>query len=231
MTATAAPTTIVTTFTTSAPTPIEAEAAAILADYRLARDAEVAAKAAKQAAQDRGNLLLQSLGVSEYSYKGRTIQEVLEMTVEQALEFFSAVPTVARKLETLMDVGLGYIRLGQSATTLSGGEAQRVKLALELSKRDTGRTLYILDEPTTGLHFADIELLLGVLFQLREAGNTIVIIEHNLDVLASADWIVELGPQGGAGGGRLIADGTPEAIASHPDSVTGPYLGRVLRMA
>ncbi|OIQ79613.1 UvrABC system protein A [mine drainage metagenome] len=165
----------------------------------------------------------------EVTYRGLSIAQALDLTVEQALEVFGAVPAIARKLQTLRDVGLGYIRLGQSAITLSGGEAQRVKLALELSKRDTGRTLYILDEPTTGLHFADIELLLRVLFQLREAGNTIVIIEHNLDVIASADWVVELGPHGGSGGGRLIADGTPEAIAANPDSVTGPYLGRVLR--
>ena len=165
----------------------------------------------------------------EVSYRGLSIAQALGLTVEQALDTFGAVPAIARKLQTLMDVGLGYIRLGQSAITLSGGEAQRVKLALELSKRDTGRTLYILDEPTTGLHFADIELLLGVLFKLREAGNTILIIEHNLDVIASADWVVELGPSGGAGGGLLIAEGTPEAIAAHPDSVTGPYLGRVLR--
>ncbi len=165
----------------------------------------------------------------EVTYRGLNIAQALDLTVEQALEAFGAVPAIARKLQTLQDVGLGYIRLGQSAITLSGGEAQRVKLALELSRRDTGRTLYILDEPTTGLHFADIELLLRVLFQLREAGNTIVIIEHNLDVIASADWVVELGPAGGAGGGRLIAEGVPEAIAANPDSVTGPYLGRVLR--
>jgi excinuclease ABC subunit A len=164
----------------------------------------------------------------EVTYRGLNIAQALDLTVDQALEVFGAVPAIARKLQTLRDVGLGYIRLGQSAITLSGGEAQRVKLALELSKRDTGRTLYILDEPTTGLHFADIELLLGVLHQLRDAGNTIVIIEHNLDVLASADWIVELGPGGGAGGGRLIAEGPPEAIAANPDSVTGPYLARVL---
>jgi len=167
----------------------------------------------------------------EVTYRGLSIAQALDLTVEQALDVFGAVPTIARKLQTLMDVGLGYIRLGQSAITLSGGEAQRVKLALELSKRDTGRTLYILDEPTTGLHFADIELLLGVLFKLRDAGNTILIIEHNLDVIASADWVVELGPNGGAGGGQLIAEGTPEAIAANPDSVTGPYLGRVLRGA
>ena len=167
----------------------------------------------------------------EVAYRGLNIAQALDLTVEQALDIFGAVPAIARKLRTLQDVGLGYIRLGQSAITLSGGEAQRVKLALELSRRDTGRTLYILDEPTTGLHFADIELLLRVLFQLREAGNTIVIIEHNLDVIASADWVVELGPGGGAGGGRLIAEGAPEAIATDPESVTGPYLGRVLRGA
>ena len=164
----------------------------------------------------------------EIRYKGRSIQEVLEMTVEQALAFFAAVPTVARKLETLMDVGLGYIRLGQSATTLSGGEAQRVKLALELSKRDTGRTLYILDEPTTGLHFQDIELLLKVLHRLRDHGNTIVVIEHNLDVIKTADWIIDMGPEGGAGGGTVVACGTPESVAANPQSHTGRYLGKAL---
>jgi excinuclease ABC subunit A len=146
----------------------------------------------------------------EIRYKGKTIHEVLEMTVEQAREFFDAVPVVARKLQTLVDVGLSYIQLGQSATTLSGGEAQRVKLALELSKRDTGRTLYILDEPTTGLHFQDIEMLLSVLHRLRDHGNTVVVIEHNLDVIKTADWIVDLGPEGGDGGGRIIATGTPD---------------------
>lgn len=164
----------------------------------------------------------------EVRYKGKSIDEVLEMTVEQALAFFSAVPTVARKLQTLMDVGLGYIRLGQSATTLSGGEAQRVKLGLELSKRDTGRTLYILDEPTTGLHFHDIDLLLKVLHRLREHGNTVVVIEHNLDVIKTADWLIDLGPEGGGGGGRIIASGTPEAIAAHPVSHTGRYLAPIL---
>ena len=164
----------------------------------------------------------------EIRYKGRTIQEVLEMTVEQARSVFDAVPTIARKLDTLLDVGLGYIHLGQSATTLSGGEAQRVKLALELSKRDTGRTLYILDEPTTGLHFRDIELLLGVLGRLRDHGNTIVVIEHNLDVIKSADWIVDLGPEGGDRGGNIVCAGTPEAVAAHPDSHTGRYLDRAL---
>jgi excinuclease ABC subunit A len=153
------------------------------------------------------------------------------MTVEQAREFFSAVPAVARKLETLIDVGLGYITLGQSAITLSGGEAQRVKLALELSKRDTGRTLYILDEPTTGLHFRDIELLLGVLHRLRDHGNTVVVIEHNLDVIKTADWVIDLGPEGGGRGGRIVAEGTPEAVAACPDSHTGAYLARVLPRA
>ena len=138
------------------------------------------------------------------------------------------MPAIARKLQTLREVGLGYIRLGQSATTLSGGEAQRVKLALELSRRDTGRTLYILDEPTTGLHFADIDMLLDVLLRLRDAGNTIVVIEHNLDVIASADWVIDLGPEGGAGGGRIVASGTPEQLATQGESATAPYLARVL---
>ena len=166
----------------------------------------------------------------EIQYKGRDIHEVLEMTVEQARDFFSAVPVLARKLDTLLDVGLGYIRLGQSATTLSGGEAQRVKLALELSKRDTGRTLYILDEPTTGLHFHDIELLLTVLHRLRDHGNTVVVIEHNLDVIKTADWIIDLGPEGGDAGGRIIADGTPEHVACQPESYTGRYLRKVLEL-
>ncbi len=160
----------------------------------------------------------------EIQYKARNIHEVLDMTVEQARDFFSAVPVIARKLDTLLDVGLGYIRLGQSATTLSGGEAQRVKLALELSKRDTGRTLYILDEPTTGLHFHDVELLLTVLHRLRDHGNTVVVIEHNLDVIKTADWIIDLGPEGGDGGGRIIAQGAPEAIAENAASYTGRYL-------
>ncbi len=165
----------------------------------------------------------------EVLYKGKNIAQILELTVEQAHEFFGAVPTLARKLQTLLDVGLSYIQLGQAATTLSGGEAQRVKLALELSKRDTGRTLYILDEPTTGLHFADIELLLKVLHQLRDAGNTIVVIEHNLDVIKTADWIIDMGPEGGAGGGTVVAEGTPEAVAANPASHTGRYLARALR--
>ena len=164
----------------------------------------------------------------EIFYKGKNIAQVLDMTVETAFAFFSAVPSIARKLQTLLDVGLSYIRLGQAATTLSGGEAQRVKLALELSKRDTGRTLYILDEPTTGLHFADIALLLKVLHQLRDAGNTIVVIEHNLDVIKTADWVIDMGPEGGSGGGTLVAAGTPEDIAGTPGSFTGTYLQRVL---
>ena len=167
----------------------------------------------------------------EIRYKGRNIYEVLEMTVDQARGFFSAVPTIARKLETLADVGLGYIRLGQSATTLSGGEAQRVKLALELSKRDTGRTLYILDEPTTGLHFQDIELLLRVLTRLRDNGNTIIVIEHNLDVIKTADWIIDLGPEGGNDGGTLVCAGTPESVAACAQSHTGRYLAKALEQA
>jgi excinuclease ABC subunit A len=165
----------------------------------------------------------------EVQYKGKNITEVLDMTVEDAHEFFKPVPVIARKLHTLLDVGLGYIKLGQSATTLSGGEAQRVKLSLELSKRDTGRTLYILDEPTTGLHFADIDLLLKVIHRLRDQGNTLVIIEHNLDVIKTADWIVDLGPEGGAGGGTIVAHGTPEDVAGNPASVTGKYLKPLLK--
>ncbi|MBS0327834.1 MAG: excinuclease ABC subunit UvrA [Proteobacteria bacterium] len=164
----------------------------------------------------------------EIRYKDRNIHDVLAMTVEQAFAFFEPVPAVARKLSTLLDVGLGYITLGQAATTLSGGEAQRVKLSLELSKRDTGRTLYILDEPTTGLHFHDIELLLSVLHRLRDHGNTVVVIEHNLDVIKTADWIVDLGPEGGAGGGTIVAQGTPEAISRVEASYTGRYLGPAL---
>jgi excinuclease ABC subunit A len=164
----------------------------------------------------------------EILYKGRNIAQVLDLTVEAALQFFNAVPAIARKLQTLMDVGLSYLKLGQAATTLSGGEAQRVKLALELSKRDTGRTLYILDEPTTGLHFADIDLLLKVLHQLRDAGNTVVIIEHNLDVIKTADWLIDMGPEGGDGGGTVVGVGTPEQIAAMPHSHTGRYLKTVL---
>ena len=164
----------------------------------------------------------------EVLYKGKNIAQILELTVEAAFDFLQAVPTIARKLQTLLDVGLSYIKLGQAATTLSGGEAQRVKLALELSKRDTGRTLYILDEPTTGLHFADIDLLLKVLHQLRDAGNTIVVIEHNLDVIKTADWIIDMGPEGGSGGGTVLGVGTPEDIAANPASHTGRYLQRLL---
>ena len=164
----------------------------------------------------------------EVLWTGRNITQVLDLTVEDAHAAFGAVPAIARKLRTLLDVGLGYIRLGQSATTLSGGEAQRIKLALELSKRDTGRTLYILDEPTTGLHFADIDLLLKVLHQLRNAGNTIVVIEHNLDVIKTADWVIDMGPEGGAGGGQVVAEGTPEQVAANPASYTGRYLKPLL---
>jgi len=153
------------------------------------------------------------------------------MTVEDAAEFFSAIPVVHHKLKTLLDVGLSYITLGQSATTLSGGEAQRIKLARELSKRDTGRTLYILDEPTTGLHFHDIEQLLGVLLRLRDHGNTVVVIEHNLDVIKVADWLIDLGPEGGDGGGRLLAEGPPEDVARREDSHTGRFLKHVLGQA
>ena len=164
----------------------------------------------------------------EVQYKGKNIAQILDLTVEAAFDFLQAVPTISRKLQTLLDVGLSYIKLGQAATTLSGGEAQRVKLALELSKRDTGRTLYILDEPTTGLHFADIDLLLKVLHQLRDAGNTIVVIEHNLDVIKTADWIIDMGPEGGSGGGMVLGVGTPEDIAANTHSHTGHYLKRLL---
>jgi len=164
----------------------------------------------------------------EVHYKGRTIDQVLDMTVEAAHEFFGAVPSIARKLATLLEVGLGYIKLGQSATTLSGGEAQRVKLSLELSKRDTGRTLFILDEPTTGLHFHDIDLLLKVLHRLRDHGNTVVVIEHNLDVIKTADWVIDLGPEGGDGGGRILVAGTPDEVTRTPESFTGKFLKSVL---
>ncbi|HZY16345.1 MAG TPA: excinuclease ABC subunit UvrA, partial [Ramlibacter sp.] len=164
----------------------------------------------------------------EVLWKGRNIAQILDMTVEDAHEFLKPVPSIARKLQTLLDVGLSYIKLGQAATTLSGGEAQRVKLALELSKRDTGRTLYILDEPTTGLHFADIALLLKVLHQLRDAGNTIVVIEHNLDVIKTADWVIDMGPEGGDGGGTVVLAGTPEQVVADPARHTGHYLKRLL---
>jgi excinuclease ABC subunit A len=161
-------------------------------------------------------------------YKGKNINEVLDMTIEEASKFFAAVPMLSRKLETLMDVGLAYIRLGQSATTLSGGEAQRVKLSRELSKRDTGQTLYILDEPTTGLHFHDIAQLLEVLHRLRDQGNTIVVIEHNLDVVKTADWVIDLGPEGGSGGGHIVATGTPEQVVKVKKSHTGKFLRPLL---
>ena len=168
----------------------------------------------------------ETLGIT---YKGKTIHEVLEMDIEEAHQFFDAIPALQRKLQTLLDVGLSYIRLGQNAVTLSGGEAQRVKLARELSKRDTGRTLYILDEPTTGLHFHDVRQLLDVLHRLRDGGNTIVVIEHNLDVIKTADWIVDLGPEGGSGGGEIIASGTPEQVAENPASYTGQFLKPLLK--
>jgi len=165
----------------------------------------------------------------EIHYKGHSIADVLEMTIAEGLELFSAVPKIAAKLRTLVEVGLGYVHLGQPATTLSGGEAQRVKLASELSRRATGKTLYVLDEPTTGLHFADVEKLLQVLHRLVDAGNTVLVIEHNLDVIKTADWVIDLGPEGGTRGGLVIAEGTPETIARAPGSATGEYLARVLR--
>jgi len=165
----------------------------------------------------------------EVTYKGKNIADVLDMTVDEASRFFRSVPALAGKLDTLQDVGLGYLRLGQSATTLSGGEAQRIKLAAELSKRATGRTIYLLDEPTTGLHFADIHKLLEVLMKLRNARNTLIVIEHNLEVIKCADWIIDLGPEGGSGGGEIVAQGTPEQIAQSPQSHTGHYLKKYLQ--
>jgi excinuclease ABC subunit A len=164
----------------------------------------------------------------EVRYRGRSIAEVLDLTVADALEFFSAQGRIKEKLELLNDVGLGYLHLGQSATTLSGGEAQRVKLATELAKRDTGRTLYILDEPTTGLHFEDVRLLLEVLHRLVDKGNSVIVIEHNLDVIKTADWVIDLGPEGGAKGGMVVAHGTPEQVARVKGSHTGVYLARML---
>jgi excinuclease ABC subunit A len=164
----------------------------------------------------------------EVHYKGRTIAQVLDMPIEEALEFFAAVPPIARHMQTLVDVGLGYVRLGQPAPTLSGGEAQRVKLASELQRRSTGRTIYVLDEPTTGLHFEDVRKLLGVLHSLVDKGNSVLVIEHNLDVIKTADWIVDLGPEGGSGGGTIVATGTPEQVAAHPGSHTGRFLGALL---
>jgi excinuclease ABC subunit A len=166
----------------------------------------------------------------EINYRGKNIREILEMTVEDALRFFQSIPAIAGKLQTLVDVGLAYLRLGQNATTLSGGEAQRVKLARELAKRATGRTLYILDEPTTGLHFHDVAQLLEVLHRLRAEGNTIVVIEHNLDVIKTADWVIDLGPEGGDAGGELVAAGTPESLARHAESYTGQYLQPLLKL-
>ncbi|MFP5282508.1 MAG: excinuclease ABC subunit A, partial [Actinomycetes bacterium] len=164
----------------------------------------------------------------EVHYKGKTIAEVLDMPIEEAVTFFAALPAIARHLRTLVDVGLGYVRLGQPAPTLSGGEAQRVKLASELQKRSTGRTLYVLDEPTTGLHFEDIRKMLGVLGRLVDAGNTVVVIEHNLDVIKTADWLIDMGPEGGSRGGMVIAEGTPEQVAANPVSYTGGFLAPIL---
>jgi excinuclease ABC subunit A len=165
----------------------------------------------------------------EITYKGKNIADVLDMTIAEALEFFNAIAPIKNKLQTLVDVGLGYIHLGQSATTLSGGEAQRIKLATELTKRATGKTFYILDEPTTGLHFDDIQLLLNVLQRLVEKGNTVLVIEHNLDVLKCVDHIIDIGPEGGSGGGRIVAKGTPEDVASVKESFTGQYLKGMLK--
>ena len=166
----------------------------------------------------------------EVKYKGRSISEVLDMSVDEALEFFQNIPVIARHLQTISDVGLGYIRLGQPAPTLSGGEAQRVKLASELSRRATGRTFYILDEPTTGLHFDDIRKLLSVLERLVASGNTVVVIEHNLDVIKTADWVIDLGPEGGDSGGEVVATGPPEEVARTPGSHTGTFLARLLHI-
>ncbi len=165
----------------------------------------------------------------EVTYRGKNIAEVLEMTVKEGLDFFNAVPALKKKLQTLEDVGLGYIHLGQSATTLSGGEAQRIKLAAELQRRSTGQTFYILDEPTTGLHFDDIDMLLNVLQRLVDKGNTVLVIEHNLDVIKSVDYVVDLGPDGGSGGGLIVATGTPEDVAKVEASYTGQYLAKMLR--
>ncbi len=164
----------------------------------------------------------------EVHYKGKTVADVLDMPIEEAVEFFEAIPAIARHLRTLVDVGLGYVRLGQSAPTLSGGESQRVKLSAELQKRSTGRTVYVLDEPTTGLHFEDIRKLLGVLGRIVDSGNSVIVIEHNLDVIKTADWVIDMGPEGGSGGGLLIAEGTPEDIADNPASHTGTFLKPLL---
>src|SRR5213076_533652 len=166
----------------------------------------------------------------DITFKGKNIAEVLELSIEEALEFFANQPTIARHLQTLVDVGLGYVRLGQPAPTLSGGEAQRVKLASELQKRQTGRTVYILDEPTTGLHFEDIRKLLGVLGRLVDQGNTVIVIEHNLDVIKTADWVIDMGPEGGGGGGTVVATGPPEHIATVEESYTGQFLKKLLNV-
>ena len=165
----------------------------------------------------------------EVHYKGKTIAQVLDMSIEEAASFFESVPAIARFLKTLNDVGLGYVRLGQSAPTLSGGEAQRVKLATELQRRSTGRTIYVLDEPTTGLHFEDVRKLLLVLNRLVDGGNSVVVIEHNLDVIKTSDWVIDLGPEGGAAGGELLVVGTPELVAKHPKSYTGKFLAEILK--
>ena len=165
----------------------------------------------------------------EVKYKGKNIYEVLDMTVEEACRFFDSLPSIRRKIETLRDVGLGYIKLGQPSTTLSGGEAQRVKLATELSRQSTGKTIYVLDEPTTGLHFADVHKLTEILQRLTEGGNTVVVIEHNLEVIKTADYIIDMGPEGGEGGGTMVTAGTPEEVAAVPESYTGQYLKRYLR--
>jgi excinuclease ABC subunit A len=169
-----------------------------------------------------------NLDTLQVHYKGKSIAEVLDMPIEEAAVFFEAIPAIHRHLATLVDVGLGYVRLGQPAPTLSGGEAQRVKLATELQRRATGRTIYVLDEPTTGLHFEDIRKLLGVLTRLVDNGNTVIVIEHNLDVIKTADWIIDLGPEGGAGGGTILATGTPEQVAKVPESYTGQFLKHLL---
>ena len=164
----------------------------------------------------------------EVKYKDKTISDVLDMTVDEAVQFFENLPLIAGKLKTIQEVGLGYIKLGQPATTFSGGEAQRIKLATELSRRSTGKTLYVLDEPTTGLHTDDVKRLLSILQRLVDGGNSMVVIEHNLDVIKSADWIIDMGPEGGAGGGRVIATGTPEQVAQNTNSATGEYLKKLL---
>jgi excinuclease ABC subunit A len=167
----------------------------------------------------------------EVKYKGKSIYDVLDMTVEEAVPFFENLPSIRRKIETLYDVGLSYVKLGQPSTTLSGGEAQRIKLATELSRRSTGKTIYILDEPTTGLHFADVHKLVEILRKLTEGGNTVVVIEHNLDVIKTADYIIDMGPEGGEGGGTVVAEGTPEEVAQNPDSYTGIYVKKMLERA